>query len=185
MITSRYLRIIKLTIVKVTTWAKLSNGRVAGGLPAAARDVLIGGSAPGVPSGLRVSNINAATAFLTWNAVPGAAGYSIQLKDLDTGEAIIWGTTSETAQEMLWMFPGTWHYAYCVHAYNGNLESACTAYVTPPVYPGFERHAAVEIGNGTEQTMEQGRELAELQKLSLLFDHLESNMTALESVPLS
>ena len=133
----------------VSTWAVLPNDQTSGGIPRAALDVIVGGGAPAVPTGFAVSNVDPTTVEMTWDAVDGAAGYSIQYQSLiNSSDAGIDGTTTGTSYEIAFLFPGTWHYSFCVHAYNGNLESACTEFITPPVYPGYSKRAELEA-NGT------------------------------------
>ena len=134
----------------VATWVNLADGNIAGGLPSAAKNVIVGGGAPSQPSGLSVSNIDPTTVQLTWTASSGSvAAYGIYYKSLlnasDTG---LDGTTTGTSWEVAFLFPGTWHYSFCVTAFNGNLESACTAWVTPEVYPGYTKRTELET-NGT------------------------------------
>ncbi|KAK9778008.1 putative Fibronectin type-III domain-containing protein [Seiridium cardinale] len=133
----------------VATWVDLPDGNIAGGLPASGRQVLVGAGSPPLPTGLSVSNIDPTTVQLTWTGSSSAGGYAIYYQSLLnsslSGED---GTTSGTSYEIGFLFPGTWHYEFCVTAFNGNLESACTDWASPPVYPGYEKRGELET-NGT------------------------------------
>ncbi|KAK4995732.1 hypothetical protein LTR66_004499 [Elasticomyces elasticus] len=118
----------------VETWA----GPGEGGLPGIPPSIVVGGGLPATPSNLQAVNQDPTTVQLTWNAVPGAAGYRIYASQdqFAGGHQDRSGTVVVTnSYGIYFMFPGTWHYRICVSALNGNLESAQTC-VTPPVAPG-------------------------------------------------
>jgi lysophospholipase L1-like esterase len=123
----------------VATWVNLSAGP-AGGLPVAGRDVIIGGGAPAPPANIQVTNIDPTTVQLTWSGSAGAAGYAIYYRSTSgSSDYTQIGTVTETSEVVGFLFPGTWHYQYCVSAYNGNMESSHTACIIPPVYPGYTK----------------------------------------------
>lgn len=126
----------------VATWVNLAEGNVAGGLPRSARAVIIGRGAPAVPSGIIIANSAPTTVRLTWSAVSGAAGYNIYTQRLGTTQAyVLDAVTSDNSIFIYFLVPGTWHYQYCLTAFNGNLETSITplACVVPPVYPGYTK----------------------------------------------
>ncbi|KAL3490225.1 fibronectin type III domain protein [Aspergillus germanicus] len=118
----------------------------AGGLPAAARDIIAGYWAPAPPTGLRVTNIDATTVELTWNAVSGASGYAVyQRSVLDNTALRVDGTTTDPSHGIAFLFPGTWNYEFCVSAYNGNLETAPVTCIIPPICCGYEKRDLVPV----------------------------------------
>ncbi|KAJ9133411.1 Fibronectin type III domain protein [Pleurostoma richardsiae] len=173
--------------VWVATWVNLADGNDAGGLPASARDVIVGEGAPSsAPSSLGVVNLDPTTVQLTWEAASGpVAGYAIYYRSLlDSTLQGELGTTASISQGIAYLYPGTWHYEFCVTAYNGNLESTCTAWVNPPVYPGYRRRAMAEAANGTDSDMLsplQGNTTSLLYnpKIQKLWDLQIQNATAL------
>jgi hypothetical protein len=117
-----------------------THGRIAGGLPAAGRYVRVNGRAPPAPSVIKATNEAPTTVNLHWPAVPDAAGYAIYMRShLDNKPLVLAGTTSETHYGTAFLFPGTWNYEFCLASYNGNMETAPTACVTPPKWPGYKR----------------------------------------------
>lgn len=155
----------------VTTWVNLPDGNIGGGPPASAREVIVGQGVPGLPVGLTVTNIDATTVQLSWDSAYGAAGYSVQYQSLiNASDVGIDGTTQDTTYQIGFLYPGTWHYEFCVHAYNGNSESACTAYVTPPVYPGFSKRALLEANiTAAETKTNEGLKFVKDNKLQTLW----------------
>lgn len=116
----------------------LPDGNVDGGLPASADQVIPGESAPGVVVGVSVEDLALTTIQLSWAPAYAAADYQILYQSLiNVSNAGIASTTVDTTDDIAFLFPGTWHYSFCVQPYNGNLIAACSAYVTPPVYPGY------------------------------------------------
>lgn len=129
--------------VWVDTWVNL-DGHVAGGLPVAGRDVLVGGGAPSPPGNLKITNVDATTVEINWGASAGASGYGVYVYPLQNSATNAAAEpepayTSDTTHSIALLFPGTWNYKFCVSAFNGNFESSATdVCVVPPVYPGFE-----------------------------------------------
>jgi len=139
----------------VVTWVNMKssfNGQTiaAGGLPAPGRDVLPGIGAPAPPTNMRVKNLEPTTVELSWTGSANAVGYAIYVRSIRDNTAFkLDGTTLKTTYEVGFLFPGTWNFEFCASAYNGNLESAHTACVVPPVYPGFGKRDEVLPENGT------------------------------------
>lgn len=134
----------------VQTWVNLPDGSHGGGPPGGARQVYPGSTTPVQPTGLTAVNTAPTTVKLSWTAARYAAGYEVQFRSLlDSTVGGIDGTTTDTTYEIGFLFPGTWHYEFCVIAYNGNSESACTNWVVPPVYPGYTKRSEAEA-NVTE-----------------------------------
>lgn len=61
----------------VKTWINLPDGTIGDGLPAAAREVLVGLGASAVVSDFKVVNKDPTTVELSWNLVLNAGGYQI------------------------------------------------------------------------------------------------------------
>ncbi|KAI0392217.1 SGNH hydrolase [Xylariaceae sp. FL0594] len=122
---------------------------VACGLPQAANDVRVGGTAPSPPSNLRVTNIDPTTVKLEWSAGANAVGYFIYV-ELVSGDKPRNrdGSTTSTTHSIGFLFPGTWNYRFCVSSYNGSLETAASC-VVPPKYPGFKKRG-VEVPEEVE-----------------------------------
>lgn len=95
-------------LIAIETW-----NAAGGGFPIVARSVIPGRGAPGVPTGLTLNTVDPTTQQLFWNAVDGAAGYSLwkrnvniegsQLEKLDGGVDLPCAVTA-------FNFPGTWNY---------------------------------------------------------------------------
>ena len=168
----------------VTSWVILSNGQIGGGPPKSAREILVGQGAPGVVVGVSVTNIDATTVQLTWSSAYGAVGYSIQYQSLlSPGLVVTDGTTTENTYQIAFLFPGTWHYEFCITAYNGNLESACSSYVVPPVYPGYSEKTLVpgDTKNATKRA-NQARDIdPDFDKLGTIWKLKQQNATAIIS----
>ncbi|RYO75172.1 hypothetical protein DL764_010566 [Monosporascus ibericus] len=173
----------------VATWVNL-NGGIAGGLPAAGRDVIGGGGAPAPPGNLRITNMDATTVELRWDASAGASGYGVYVYVVRDGsphgEA---EHTPGTTYGIGFLFPGTWNYRYCVSAFNGNLESSRAAVcVVPPVYPGYEKRDVVE-GDGTlatnTSTVYNATTMMEDKDLPTLFNLLMVQASKDASTPIS
>lgn len=163
----------------VETWVECPDGNLCGGPPLAAREVIVGQGVPGLPVGLTVENIDATTVKLSWNSAYGAAGYSVQYQSLiDVNNFGVDGTTEDTTYTIGFLYPGTWHYEFCVHAYNGNSESACTAFVTPPVYPGFSKRALLEANvTAAQAKIDEGLKFVKDNKLQALWNLRAENIT--------
>jgi lysophospholipase L1-like esterase len=123
----------------------------AGGLPAAGPEVIVGAGAPAPPTTLRVTNTDPTTVQLSWTASANAAGYAVYVRSVrDNTNFNLDGKTTATTYGVGFLVPGTWNFEFCVSAYNGNLESAHTACVIPPVYPGYSKRDEVPVfGNST------------------------------------
>lgn len=122
------------------------NGHIVGGIPGGARDVRVNGGAPPAPSVVYAENLEPTTVRIHWPAVPNAVGYSLYTRShLDNSALSLAGGTRDTLMEIAWLWPGTWYYEFCIAAYNGNMETAPTACVTPPRWPGYKRDEGVEI----------------------------------------
>lgn len=168
----------------VSTWinmeSSVTQGNIdAGGFPASARSVLVGGGTPLAPTGLSVTNTDATTVSLTWDNMANAVGYALYIKSLLDADSVYtlistWDTNSAGDA---FLFPGTWHYSFCVTAYNGNLESPMTSCVTPPVYPGYTKRDVVPSNN----TIASGNSTvanSTAQSLQLLYTLMAQNETA-------
>lgn len=119
----------------IATWSNLATGP-AGGLPAAGREVIVSRGPPAeAPTNLRVVNLDPTTVQLTWDTVAGAAGYAVYYRSHKENGIYALDRTSEIGSHGVgFLFPGTWNYQFCVTAYNGNLESAFSNCVIPPVW---------------------------------------------------
>ena len=116
----------------------------AGGIPAAARDIIAGAGAPAVPVGLSVYNIDATTVRLNWHVSMGVSGYNVYVRSVRDNTALrLDGTTTQTSHEVYMLFPGVWNYEFCVSAFNGNAETAPVTCIIPPVCCGFEKRDQV------------------------------------------
>jgi lysophospholipase L1-like esterase len=159
---------------------------IAGGLPGAGREVIVGGGVPSAISGLRVINQDPTTVMLSWNGAGSAAGYAIYTRSIRAGAEtaqVLDGTTTETSYGVGWLFPGTWNYEFCVAAYNGNLEGPRSACVVPPKYPGFRRN---DMAAGNSSTILNGTAVTNAtvtmvndMALRALFHEIHHNTTAL------
>ena len=125
--------------VCVETWG----GPGRGGLPAGGNPVMVGAGAPSTPTGLRAETVSPTTVKLTWNGAAGAAGYKVYTKPDETatksgskedkeGKLV----NIETTWEESFLYPGTWHFTFCVFAVNGQRESTRIC-ATPPKPDGF------------------------------------------------
>ncbi|KAI1818407.1 hypothetical protein GGS20DRAFT_528484 [Poronia punctata] len=172
----------------VATYVSLTSGftgknMVAGGLPAAGREVIVGQGAPAAaPSRLDVVNIDPTTVRLSWNAVANAGGYAIYHRSVRDNTALeIWGTTTSTSQEVIWLYPGTWNFEFCIAAYNGDLETSHNACVIPPVYPGFRKRDEVQApeGSNTSTTYDTQSMMKDVKLQKLYSQLMSQNGTAL------
>ena len=119
-------------------WVETWGGPGLGGLPAGGNPVIIGGGAPSTPSGLRAETGDPTTVRLTWSPANGAAGYKTYTNpdetarktgsNADTDGILVSG---ETSWGEAFLFPGTWHFQFCVSSINGQQESGKTC-ATPP-----------------------------------------------------
>lgn len=75
---------------------------------------------------------------LSWYAAAGAAGYKVYTNPDETAQKA--GIKPDTKGKLVngetgwgesFLYPGTWHFDFCVSAVNGQLESTRTS-VTPP-----------------------------------------------------
>jgi hypothetical protein len=174
----------------VSTYVNLVSGftnknMIAGGLPAAAREVIIGRGAPAPPTQLYVTNKDPTTVELRWNAVANAAGYAIYQRSVKDNTGFHpYGTTTATTLGAAFLFPGTWNFEFCVAAYNGNLETAHTACVIPPVYPGFRKRDEVQAPEGytlsqNTSTTYNATSMMTDTRLQMLYKLMSQNVTAL------
>ena len=115
---------------RYSVWVESWNA-AGGGLPGAARPVIIGQlGTPPTPANFRVRELNGATVELTWTASPGAAGYRTWVRNIHGGSAPVAEQTvveGATRQEIGFMFDGQWNYEFCVSAVNGDRESPLSA----------------------------------------------------------
>ncbi|GIJ91768.1 hypothetical protein Asppvi_010741 [Aspergillus pseudoviridinutans] len=125
----------------------------AGGLPAAGLEVIVGAGAPAPPTNLAVTNVDPTTVQLRWTASAGASGYAVYVRSVRDNKFNPGAKTTATTYGVAFLFPGTWNYEFCVSAFNGNLETAHTACVIPPVYPGYSKRDEVQVsGNSSVVT---------------------------------
>jgi hypothetical protein len=94
----------------VSTWVHMADGTRGGGLPAAAREVLVGMGAPAVVSDFKVVNKDPTTVELSWNAVANAGGYQILTRLKANPGKVDIATTTETSYGIAFLFPGTWNF---------------------------------------------------------------------------
>jgi hypothetical protein len=149
-------------VVAVLGW-----NSVGGGWPTTGRAVIPGGGFPSTPGNVKVVNQDPTTVTISWSASSGAAGYRVWLrnwKNNDDLKADEYGTTGDTSHGIAFLFPGTWNYEFCVTAYNGELESAKSNCVRPPVYPGFEGRRVRARGTEVRQNATLPFEMLALQK---------------------
>ena len=131
--------------VWVATYINLSPGSLTsftvtpGGLPAPAADVVVGGGVPEPPAPVTYSPIDGTTLTLYWPAVPNAAGYTIYMRSLTSGDFQVIGSTTATSQGIAFLFPGIWTYQFCVGSYNGFYQSSYggASCVTPTICCGY------------------------------------------------
>ncbi|KAJ6779301.1 hypothetical protein PWT90_10378 [Aphanocladium album] len=124
-------------------WVETWGGPGLGGLPKGGNPVVVGGGTPSTPSGLEALTVDPTTMHLRWNAANGAAGYKIYTNPDATAQKT--GSkpdeegklVSETNWGEAFLFPGTWHFEFCVSAVNGQKESSRTC-ATPPKASGYD-----------------------------------------------
>lgn len=125
------------------TWVETWGGPGLGGLPVGGNPVMVGAGSPSTPSGLKAETVDPTTVRLTWNAAKGAAGYKIYTKPDETARKA--GSKEDTKGKLVdgetswgesFLYPGTWHFDFCVSAINGQQESSRTC-ATPPKASGF------------------------------------------------
>lgn len=67
---------------------------------------------PPIVSGLQLSTVDPTTAHLTWDSIPGAAGYVAWRRNFKQAcsqlERV--GTVDDTCVNVAYQFPGTWNY---------------------------------------------------------------------------
>ncbi|KAJ6779723.1 hypothetical protein PWT90_02066 [Aphanocladium album] len=118
----------------VSSW-----GSLGGGLPGEARAARVGHTVPSPPSNLRVTNKDATTVELTWDA-SDAASYQVFTREIHGAKdyAKDNGTEVATSHNVAFLFPGTWNYEFCVGGVNGKYSSAGTSNcVVPEKMPGY------------------------------------------------
>ncbi|OAA82341.1 Fibronectin type III domain protein [Akanthomyces lecanii RCEF 1005] len=124
-------------------WVETWGGPGVGGLPSGGNPVVIGGGSPLTPTGLKAVTVDPTTVHLTWNAAKNAAVYKIYTNPDETVQKTgskpskdgklargdtNWGET--------FLFPGAWHFEFCVSAINGQKESSRVC-ATAPKADGF------------------------------------------------
>ncbi|KAJ4155961.1 hypothetical protein LMH87_001181 [Akanthomyces muscarius] len=105
----------------ITAWNK--NGE---GFPNVLPNRVIGGGTPGTPPVPSIQAIDAATAHLTWNEVPGAAGYYLWTRNVNkAGDVSVRQniTRKGSCADVGLLFPGVWNYEFCLQAFNGDDTS--------------------------------------------------------------
>ncbi|WP_206508055.1 fibronectin type III domain-containing protein [Streptomyces chrestomyceticus] len=116
-------------VVAVATW-----NAAGGGMPGAARSIMVGAGTPSAPGDLKVTSTDATTVQLTWTGSPQAAGYRVWIRNINDGsrstadEYIVDGTSRGIA----YLVPGVWNYEFCVTAVNGEAESGKSNCVVAP-----------------------------------------------------
>lgn len=172
--------------VWVSTWVNLSDGFPGEGVPAGAREVVVGGGRPAPPTNLQVVNLDPTTIQLTWQGSGSATGYGIYTRSVKSSDpSKLQGTTTETSQGVAFLYPGTWNYEFCISAYNGNLESDHTTCVIPPVYPGFRKRDEIPgtyVGNftGNSGTPENSTiNMMQDKQLQTLYQLIKHNNTVI------
>lgn len=125
--------------VWVATWG----GPGLGGLPRGGNPVIIGGGSPSTPQGFQTETVDPTTVRMSWNAANGAAAYKIYTYPDETAQKT--GSKADTEGKLIsdgtswgetFLFPGAWHFQFCIAAINGQQESARTC-STPPKLDGF------------------------------------------------
>ncbi|KAK3180954.1 hypothetical protein K4F52_007768 [Lecanicillium sp. MT-2017a] len=123
---------------RYNVWVETWGGPGLGGLPSGGNPVMIGAGAPSAPTGLKAETVNPTTVRLSWHAAAGAAGYKVYTNPDETAQKV--GikpdkkgklVDGETSWGESFLYPGTWHFDFCVSAVNGQPESTRTC-VTPP-----------------------------------------------------
>lgn len=96
----------------VSTYVSLNSGvtgklMIAGGFPAAAREVIVGRGAPtSSPKNLQCTYIDTATIELKWDRMEYAAGYGIYSRSIKNNTPFeLLGTTTDTRQSIGLLFP--------------------------------------------------------------------------------
>lgn len=124
-------------------WVETWGGPGLGGLPVGGNPVMVGAGRPSAPSGLKAETVNPTTVRLTWNAGTSAAGYKVYTIPDET--AIKTGSKEDTKGKLVngettwsesFLYPGTWHFHFCVSSINGQAESTRVC-ATPPKPEGF------------------------------------------------
>ncbi|PVH78878.1 carbohydrate esterase family 3 protein [Cadophora sp. DSE1049] len=108
-------------LIAIETW-----NSAGGGFPFVAKNIIVGGGTPGAPQNLQMVTADGAHMYVTWDSVPGAAGYIIWRRSLlEAGSTLARGSPNNGAlgcEDVYFQFPGTWNYEYAVSAYNGDNE---------------------------------------------------------------
>lgn len=129
---------------------------IGGGIPTAARAVVVGMGTPSAPAHVHAEALDRHTVELSWLEVPGAAGYDLWLqfeksirgslempedpKQIPMQRPIV---RSEDPKDpgvlritLPNIVPSVWEWEYAVTAYNGNDTSVMSEWVTPaPLTP--------------------------------------------------
>lgn len=117
-------------LVAPITW----NARGGEGFPEIVHDVIPAGGTPGVPSGLQVTATDPTSIYGTFNEVPGAAGYTLWIRNTNDPESVSTpqnATLPTACFTDFYLFPGAWYYEFCVSSFNGNLESGKSECIRP------------------------------------------------------
>ncbi|KAH6725081.1 SGNH hydrolase-type esterase domain-containing protein, partial [Leptodontidium sp. MPI-SDFR-AT-0119] len=82
------------------------------GFPLVARRVVPGRGQPPTVSGLQVDTVDPTTAHLTWNTIPGAAGYRYWRRNFNQAgsQLVPLGSLDENCINVYFQLPGTWNY---------------------------------------------------------------------------
>lgn len=95
------------------------------GYPTLAKSVIVGGGTPGAPQNLQIQAHDPTTVHMTWDAVPGAAGYNLYSRNINQAGSQFKsaGASDGTAcVDVSFLFPGTWNFEWAISAYNGGDE---------------------------------------------------------------
>jgi len=96
---------------------------------------------------------------LGWTASNGAEGYHVYSRYVPDNGAFTKSpeiAAPVTTTGIAWLYPGAWHFEFCISAYGGGMESGHgQACVIPPVYPGWsERRALPDTEKSTSALFE-------------------------------
>lgn len=116
----------------ITAWN--ANGE---GFPNLLPDRIIGAGAPGPVGQPTIKAIDGFTIHMTWDAVPGAAGYYVWTRNINNSTDVSakqpW-VQSGTCSDQGWLAPGVQNFEFCLQAFNGGDESPkgpCSVAPTP------------------------------------------------------
>ncbi|KAK4101223.1 carbohydrate esterase family 3 protein [Parathielavia hyrcaniae] len=130
--------------IAMETWTT-----AGGGIPAAARAVVVGrGTPPAAPTSVRAQAVTRLAVELTWAGMPAAAGYDIWVRDrrgvlrslalCPSRERVVRVSDGSLSGGSMMkavipnMRPSVWEWEYAVEAYNGDNQSKLSEWVTPP-----------------------------------------------------